>query len=199
MIANLLHNAMGVKMGDRFLGRGPWNHHGVWEDLDFVQMNKKLLHRAGAVSPVWRHPPNQAEIDFQARIIPTTVWMRSVIYRKAALRWGWKDPRTCLTIGLYAPHLLNPIYIVTHRDEDHTIKSLEKRGHKRGDAFWRNLIRRYESTRDTFLEDTDRPVVHIQFERLTSKKSWRDEVARIEEAARVEVDEQKARGIIEWR
>lgn len=202
LIANLLHNTMGVRMGDRFLGKGPWNHHGVWEDLDFLNMNKRLLRGSGAIKPVWRHPPAQEDIDFRVNVIPVVIAIRSLVYRKSSGNnglWGWKDPRTCLTIGLYAPHLVDPLYVVTKRNEADTIKSLEKRGKKRGDEFWRSLIHRYERTRDRFLDETDAPRVVVEFERLTNKDTWTEEYNRIAVALGAMPDHEKAKGIIEWR
>lgn len=41
--------------------------------------------------------------------------------------WGFKDPRTVLTIDLYLPHLPNPQFITCYRGPMEIAKSLNKR------------------------------------------------------------------------
>jgi hypothetical protein len=43
--------------------------------------------------------------------------------------WGWKDPRTSLTIKLYMPYLDNPYFIVCYRKNIEIAKSLKKRNY----------------------------------------------------------------------
>lgn len=52
--------------------------------------------------------------------------IKSLIERKKGL-WGWKDPRTTLTIKLYLPYLKNPHFICCFREPIEVAKSLYRR------------------------------------------------------------------------
>ena len=41
--------------------------------------------------------------------------------------WGWKDPRTILTIELFLPYLSNPHFFTCHREPDKVAKSIKLR------------------------------------------------------------------------
>lgn len=196
LVANLLHNALGVPMGRRFLGPGPWNRAGVWEDIAFVMINKRILMAAGGPKgTAWKHPPDKAEID---KVISISGHVEQLVRSHSGV-WGWKDPRTCLTIQHYAPYLVHPLYVVTERDSKEMLRSLEKRGPRKGDTFWNKLIARYEGDRDRFLEASGAEVVRVRFERLVGKRSWQAEVDKLAAAVGATYDPDKVKGIIQWR
>ena len=199
LVANLLHNALDVKMGTKFLGKGPWNRQGVWEDIAFVSMNRRLMHAAGADKQTgWKHPPARDKILFLANSIPWKQGIKCLVQSHSGL-WGWKDPRTCLTIELYHEWLENPYYVVTKRNREDTIRSLEKRGKRMGNTFWQKLIERYEQDRESFLSNVDAPRCTVCFEKLTDKRKWKQELELLAGFIGVESNIEKARGIIQWR
>jgi len=121
MVAGIL-NKLGVNMGEKMLGKAPSNPLGHFEDEDFYNLNKKILKSAEGS---WRNPPTEKSIlikkdKFKKDII-------ALINKKGRKIWGWKDPRTSLTIQLYLPYLHNPYFIVCHRHAKAVAESLLKR------------------------------------------------------------------------
>ena len=103
---------------------GPTPGGNVFESRPFRVLNQKILRRAGGN---WHTPPSEQLIldqydHFRDRIIDT-------IRAEKADRelWGWKDPRTTLTIRLYLPHLENPHFIPIFRNPLEVAKSLKRR------------------------------------------------------------------------
>lgn len=103
-------------------GRGnPWGH---FENMRFVEMNDAILSAAGGS---WDNPPQEEAIlslknEFADRI------QRLVKQESEGHElWGWKDPRTTLTIKLYLPYLINPHFIACFREPHEVALSLNKR------------------------------------------------------------------------
>ena len=122
MLSAILHK-IGVNMGTSFYSDNKGNLIGHYENKDFLQLNQSILHLAGGS---WRSPPSKGSIlklreEFESLINP-------LIKNSEEELWGWKDPRTCLTINLYLPFLKNPYFILVRRDPNEIAKSLEKRG-----------------------------------------------------------------------
>lgn len=118
-VAGLLHR-MGVHMGDEFLPANVHNPKGFYEDLDFVEINAKLL--AGVedplVEPRWT-PALEEEYTHLVR-------------RKVAQHdlWGVKDPRLCMTLFDLARELKSSgcelRVVTTLRSVHHSVNSLRK-------------------------------------------------------------------------
>ena len=100
MVAKLLHQA-GLHIGNEedLMPPADENPEGFYEHLDFVRLNDEVLNAAGAG---WDCPPfagfnweTQALDPFRerARNLAETL--------EARLPWGWKDPRTSLTIPFW--------------------------------------------------------------------------------------------------
>lgn len=123
MVAGIL-NKMGVNMGEDLLGKNPSNPFGHFEDRDFYNMNRNILCNAGGS---WEIPPLEKDILEQKENFDERI--RSLIEKKNNYynNWGWKDPRTSLTIKLYIPYLINPYFIVCHRKDIAIAQSLQKR------------------------------------------------------------------------
>lgn len=158
LVASLLQ-AMGVNMGSRLLGPSDANPYGHFEDLDFVDHNRLIL---GLVGGTWKTPPHPTAIAFASdSLICTTAYLVS----KHQEPWGWKDPRTCLTIGAYHPFLENPRYVWVQRDKDAIVTSLLKRS-KGTASQWIALVDEYERRIAEFLATVDAPVLTIRYESL---------------------------------
>lgn len=120
MIAGVL-SKLGVNMGKNLLGKGLTNPLGHFEDQDFINLNVEILEAAGGS---WDSPPARETIlkqkdKFQNKII-------DLVNNKPEI-WGWKEPRTSLTIELYLPYLINPYFIVSYRNSQTVAESLKKR------------------------------------------------------------------------
>ena len=122
LIAKGLHEA-GVNMGDELMGPGPGNPQEHFEDMDFVRMNEAILGMAGGS---WDNPPTEKDILEAGKELSGLI--RGLIGRKQARAlWGWKDPRTTLTIRCYLPFLANPHFIACFRDPADVAQSLLRR------------------------------------------------------------------------
>lgn len=103
------------------------NPKGHWEDRRFIALNDRILNSAGGS---WDNPPDESEIVRAGYAYKDDI--RGLIQacehdsRKKGL-WGWKDPRTTLTIRLYAPYLQNPHYVCCFRDPYEVSQSLQRR------------------------------------------------------------------------
>jgi hypothetical protein len=121
MVAKLLQQA-GLNLGDdaRLMPPAAENPEGFYEHLEFVRLNDEVLNVAGAG---WDCPPT-AEFDWNDEALDP--------YRERARQlaaplqervpWGWKDPRTSLTLpfwrGAFGPLqtvavVRNPLEVVT--------------------------------------------------------------------------------------
>ena len=100
-VAGALHHG-GISMGpERSFQPGPRpeNPKGFYEDCRFRDLNDLLCHRNGYVVTSWEPPP-EIHGDGVLLRLRRTLLLRFNDRRFSA--WGWKDPRTCLTFGLWA-------------------------------------------------------------------------------------------------
>lgn len=166
-IAKTLHS-LGINMGERFSKANQQNPYGYWEDLDFVEMNAHLLYMAGGR---WDDPPYNNKI--MAAGLKKTEQILAIIKRKSVdgFAWGFKDPRTCLTICCYIEHFPWPVkYIIVKRKPSLVVKSLQDRGASDRTAdYWKRLVRQYDNRIKRFITN-DMDVHTMQFEDFTSVK-----------------------------
>jgi hypothetical protein len=121
-----------IFMGNNLYGANKTNPFGHYEEQMFLNMNTKILKLAGGS---WDFPPPENEILRVGQILCDEIRaivekMNLLAEEKFAKRsykeplWGWKDPRTTLTIRCYLPYLQNPHYIVCFRNPEEIAKSL---------------------------------------------------------------------------
>jgi len=113
----------GVDIGEKLIPADHSNPWGHFEDIEISHINRAILNQAGGS---WDNPPREAEIlaqrdKFEQKII------EQINRRKGLKLWGWKDPRTTLTIKLWIPYLDNPHFVCCFRDPLEVAKSLQKR------------------------------------------------------------------------
>lgn len=126
MVAKLLHQA-GLDLGpdDALMPPAEENPEGFFEHLDFVRLNDEILNAAGAG---WDCPP-EANFDWKHRDLQ---WLRE---RASALSstfgdrspWGWKDPRTTLTLPFWKTVLGPLATIAVIRNPLEVVTSLHRR------------------------------------------------------------------------
>jgi hypothetical protein len=122
LAAQGLHKC-GVHMGERLLGAHQSNKYGHYEDIDFVHFNEKILKLSGGS---WHSPPDENRIISIGK--ENAGMIESFIEsKKRDPFWGWKDPRTVLTIKCYMPFLVNPHFIACYRRPKSIAASLYKR------------------------------------------------------------------------
>lgn len=122
LVAKGLHDA-GVHMGDRLLGPTKGNDHGHFEDKSFIQINDRIIGQAGGS---WRNPPPEKDIIEVGKQIATEIYAFIKTKERYPL-WGWKDPRTTITIRCYVEHLTNPIFVSCFRSVHDVAESLKAR------------------------------------------------------------------------
>ena len=143
-------NKIGINIGDRMLRRTPSNPLGNFEDLDFVNLNEKILKIS---SGSWKSPPIEKNIIYQKDKFKKEIKdLISIKSENKSKYWGWKDPRTSLTIQLYLPYLKNPYFIVCHRQAKVVAESLLQRNRieiQEGRKLWEI----YEKRIDIFFKE----------------------------------------------
>jgi hypothetical protein len=112
-VVTAMLGAIGVEMGSSLYDKA--NPLGSFEDDDFAALHKEIFELAGSDKNYW-NPPNPEEIlslrESRARQIQQIVAQKS----KKDKIWGWKHPRTVLTIELFLPHLRNPHFVAVFRN-----------------------------------------------------------------------------------
>lgn len=167
LVARLLHE-MGVFMGPRVNRR-------VWEDADFQRTNATILEMAGGN---WGKPPSPEAITEAVGRMPIPYFL--TMKRQPDL-WGWKDPRTVLTIHALHPYLEHPRYVVIRRRKRDVVSSLTLAHGWRYN--WGDLVDVYNERLDAFVAECDAPVIEFDYEALTHRKHYRDEIKRLAQFA----------------
>ena len=113
-----------VHIGETLLAPTEHNPYGHWEDVDFVRANNEILRAAGGS---WDNPPPEEAIIAVGK--RNAHQIAKFIMKKSHGKelWGWKDPRTTLTIRCYLPYLENPHFIACFREPMEVAKSLQRR------------------------------------------------------------------------
>ena len=113
----------GVHMGRTLLGACHGNQYGHWEDKAFIAMNDRILRVAGGA---WNDPPSAEKIAVAGQVLAEDI-ERLVRASEVAPLWGWKDPRTTLTVECYLHHVKNPVLVPNFRRPDDVADSLRRR------------------------------------------------------------------------
>lgn len=166
LAASIFH-AIGISMGSRLLKADELNPYGYFEDLDFLELNKSILLDAKGT---WFNPPNAIDLQTSGKKFRGEIQTILTDKRRKAGRnhWGWKDPRTCLTIRSYIPEIQQTKLVVVVRNPSDIKKSLEK---AHGDiADWDRLIDRYYREIESFVQSSRSQCLVLSFEELAFKK-----------------------------
>lgn len=173
--------SLGVDMGDSFPATNRHNPWGYWEDTDFMRLNSRILRVAGGK---WDRPPLHKRIlqvgrGHYANAIKELVEQKTVGSTGKGKRWGWKDPRTCLTIQLYDEVLPAPFYIVVKRPRGEIIHSLTVRHRGSRPKKWQQLTDEYLTRLDDFLANTSRPIHYINFRDILHSTKCKNEITKL--------------------
>lgn len=139
-----------ICLGSNFLPPAPDNPLGFFEDRDFVNLNDRILKKAGGS---WRNPPPEEKILRLSSFFNPMI--KAILEEKFKDEsfYGWKDPRTTLTIKLYLPYLKNPHFISCFRDPEEVAKSLTSRDNSFTLESARELAKVYNQRLISFLTD----------------------------------------------
>ncbi len=150
----------GVNLGEKFLKPEKENPRGFFENLLVVRMNDKILALAGGT---WDRPPARDRVLSLMSNKRLMDEIQALVSSHEDVLWGWKDPRTVLTIDLFLPFLKNPYFIFCHRDENAIAKSINKRN---GTPLEQGLglARHYKDRMAEFAKSTKSPSLHLHYE-----------------------------------
>jgi GT2 family glycosyltransferase/glycosyltransferase involved in cell wall biosynthesis len=127
-VATRLVNLLGVYLGpeEHLLSSRPDNPKGFWEYQPILELNVAILERLGGdwheppfFPPGWEIAPEFADLRQRARTL--------VARHFTTDQWGWKDPRTCLTLPFWKQVLPPVHYVICMRSPVEVAASLQKR------------------------------------------------------------------------
>jgi len=161
MITRLLHRC-GLYLGDEgdLLGAAPDNPEGYWENVHFKELNERILDALGGgwdlppvVSEGWERQPELASLRNEAA--------RLVHGFREIDWWGWKDPRTSLTIPFWKSFFPDLKVVICLRNPLEVVYSLQKRGYS-SRAFGFNLWLTYNQRLLADTRPEQRIVTHYE-------------------------------------
>jgi len=124
LVAKSMNENVFMGYNEEMLPPAPDNPEGFFENKRFLELNDAILHKAGGN---WLEPPLKEAILEQKSEFLSDITSIVNEYNENGLNWGWKDPRTSLTIPLFHEHLINPHYISVFREPLEVAKSLNRR------------------------------------------------------------------------
>jgi len=145
MVAGVLEK-LGVNIGKELLSPHWSNPLGHFENVKFVNLNERILKEAKGS---WSEPPKEEYILSLKEKFSEEI--QKLIEKEESKIWGWKDPRTSLTIELYLPYLKNPYFFVCHRNIKAIAEELKERDNMeivKGE----NLAKLYEKRINDFFQ-----------------------------------------------
>ena len=161
LIARMV-NVLGVELGPEkhLLVAKDDNPKGFWEYVPFIHVNRRILDRHGGT---WDSPPElSGGWSDSYRLLDQRILVRLLLLRDFRGRaWGWKDPRSCLTLPFWKGMFPNLKAIVCFRNPLDVARSLERRNGMplaEGLALWH----RYTASALENTEDTPRVVLSYE-------------------------------------
>jgi GT2 family glycosyltransferase/glycosyltransferase involved in cell wall biosynthesis len=175
LLARIL-NILGLFLGPEglMLQPGPYNPKGFWELRQITEINDEILHRLGGD---WSAPPpfpegwethqDLSDLRDQARKLITHHFSGQDL-------WGWKDPRTCLTLPFWRILAHPSHYIICIRNPADVIASLGARdglGARKTGRLWTEYVR------SSLLHTRTCPTLVVFFNDIL--EDWRREIRGI--------------------
>jgi hypothetical protein len=149
-ILNLLGMALGAeeRLMPALEGNNPT---GFWEHLYIVQINDELLSRLGGSWDVPPELPNGWEQSADLKEVRQRA--RELLHKDFGedTFWGWKDPRTCLTLPFWKSMIPHLKYVICIRNPLDVAKSLKVRD----DIPWNRALELWAKYNIAALKNTD--------------------------------------------
>jgi hypothetical protein len=145
LVASLLQRS-GCYMGEAMLPADAYNRAGYFEDLEFLDLNRRMLaatvptDQAGHPDWGWTEGVDACAIDagrldrfiaeadalIARRRRRSTTVERS--HQAASTCWGWKDPRTSLLLDFWEARLPDARFVFAYRAPWHVADSMQRLG-----------------------------------------------------------------------
>ena len=164
MVAGIL-KILGVKMDAREYVDAS-NPKGDFESIEAHRINQRIYQLAtGKVSDSelhWYPPPYERVLELKDNS-EIQEMVKEFIQGKKGV-WGWKNPKTSLTIELYLPLLKNPYFVIVTRDPLKVAESTVKMARLSLDRALEIVDFYNESIRRFLLLHPDLPCIFLSFE-----------------------------------
>lgn len=167
---------LGVHLGSEknLLGPSSSNPKGYWEHQQFIKLNDEILKRLGGSWYAMPRFPRGWEKSSEFEDLQREAARSIAGDFSSADLWGWKDPRTCLTLPFWQRVLPNMKYVIGIRNPEDVVSSLQRRdGFSREQAQHLWLVYLRAALKHTF----GRPRIVVSYEDLLD--NWRDQLPRI--------------------
>lgn len=131
LVASIL-SALDVGMGEHLLGSDRNNPKGYFEDLEFLELSRRILLAATRPDdgghPDWGWTETESLDGGRGNGFRQEA--QGLIARRArsGSRWGWKDPRTTLLLDFWHPLLDDPFYVFVYRFPWEVADSMQRLG-----------------------------------------------------------------------
>ncbi|TAD75619.1 MAG: sulfotransferase family protein [Oscillatoriales cyanobacterium] len=110
--------ALGVDLGDRLLGGDIHNAKGYFEDVDFLEFQRKILQDRSPQGdegwPDWGWT-EQETLNLESLKPYQSEAEQLLATRSGQVIWGWKDPRTTLLLDFWSELLPQARYLLVYR------------------------------------------------------------------------------------
>lgn len=169
-------NLLGVDVGpeQKLLSADKFNPTGFWEHQPFVDVNDEIFNRLGGTwrdLPVfpdgWDGAASLSDLRDRATGLVDEAFGRSPV-------WGWKDPRTCMTLRFWQQVMPPMRYVLCLRNPVDVARSLEHTmPFEQGAALWQAYVK------SSLIVSHGSPRTYVFYEDALS--DWRREAGRIAE------------------
>ena len=175
MLTRIL-NVLGVYLGSdgQLLGPSDSNPKGHWEHEELIKINDEILKRlAGS----WNRVPEFPEGWESARKLEDLEQLaRKTLHEEfsGVELWGWKDPRTCLTLAFWQ-RLIGPMkYVLAFRNPTDVASSLNRRD---GSSLQQGISLWLAYSQRALTQTENQPRLLVFYEDLFD--NWQREIERI--------------------
>lgn len=195
MVGGVL-DKLGVFMGSHLVEANSFNTKGYYEDQTIMELQDALLKSMGC--SWWRPPANiWSALGYGNADIATKLC--KAIQRRTDdehTLWGFKDPRTMYLLPVYRKQLVNPHFIVVHRNLLSVAKSIFHRDHSIvGESFGeamalaeRHAAHLVHTVNDPWM--ADKPLIHVSYEDMldnpTAAVLWISKFVNVEDFEKME-------------
>lgn len=175
MLMRLL-NICGVSVGKHadLVPAKQYNKKGYWESKQVLRINEEILkifdgwwNNPPVLKDGWENDPRLDDLYSEAEIFVDSMNNNYDV-------WGFKEPRTCLTLPFWQKIIPNMIYVVSFRSPDNVAKSLQKRGDMISSdgillwsLYWKSILKYTKNRKRHF----------VYFDNLFS--NWQKELGKI--------------------
>ena len=162
MVARLLH-ACALFLGpeEEFMPPSSANPEGYWENMHFVMLNERIMSQFGGW---WGNPPSfPARWEFAPEVDSLFAEAEELVGRfRGHSSWGWKDPRSSLTLPFWRRVIPDLKLVVCVRNPLEVARSLSVRGDATSASQFFKLWLTYYRQLLSAIPPTQRIVTHYQ-------------------------------------